>query len=301
MSQAIATNSMAAWILASRPKTLGAVFCPIMIGSALALAQGFFLPRYFMMTMLCSVLLQVLANLINDYGDFIKGSDTKERLGPPRAMQMGYLTLPVMKMGIAVVLLLIIMLGILLVERGGWPIFFMGLLGIFLCGFYTLGSKPLAYLGFAEVVILVVFGPMAVMGAYYIETRSFSSETIWASLTPGFLATALILTNNLRDVVEDTKNNKRTIAVRFGHKFARVCIAVLILLALSGPIGLLLVYSYSPWVLMACLPIIVPVRYIPMILWEPISARFNLMLMAIGKTLYLAGIMFFLGILYGAP
>src|SRR5580692_3236593 len=96
----VATNSMKAWVLASRPKTLGAISCPIIIGNALAYHSGQFAWNYFFLTLICGLLLQILANVVNDYGDFIKGSDKADRLGPPRAMQMGWLTKNVMLRGI---------------------------------------------------------------------------------------------------------------------------------------------------------------------------------------------------------
>lgn len=302
MNKAVKTNSIEAWIKASRPKTLGAMCCPVLIGTAFAVSEKKFHFAYFLITIVCSLLLQILANLINDYGDFLKGSDGKDRLGPPRAMQMGWITKKAMERGIAVNLLIICVLGSILSLRGGWPILLSGLVGIFLCGWYTLGKKPLAYLGFSEVVILLVFGPGVVVLTYYLQTLDFSREVIAISISPGLLSTALILTNNLRDINEDRKNKKRTIAVRFGEKFARIAIVTLVIFANVGPVILVLKFSYSPLLLLACIPLVLPARYFLMILQEPVSAKFNLMLASIGQSLYRFGI--FLGFLiinYGTP
>lgn len=301
MSTAVVTNSLQAWVKASRPKTLGAICCPILIGSACAMAHGTFARIYFVVTLVCSISLQILANVVNDYGDFLKGSDSHERLGPPRAMQMGWITPSAMRKGIAVISMSTIVLGLVLVNRGGMPIFLTGCISLFLCMWYTLGPLPLAYLGFSELMILVVFGPLAALGAYYVQTLSFSLEVLVASTSPGLLATALILTNNLRDIREDQKNHKRTIAVRFGEKFARIAIVSLVISALMGPIILVSAFGYSPILLVACLALGLPARHFLMILREPISARFNLMLASIGISLYLFGMLMSLGLVYGAP
>lgn len=297
----VATNSLHSWILCSRPKTLGAITCPVLIGSARAFSEGVFHPRYFVLTLLCSVLLQILANVINDYGDFIKGSDTKQRLGPPRAMQMGWITASVMKRGIVVILLAACALGFFLVLRGGFVILLIGVLGIFLCGFYTLGRRPLAYIGFSEVIVFWIFGPLAVFFTYYVQTLTYAFDTLVLGIAPGLLSTALILTNNTRDLVEDKQNHKRTVAVRFGEEFARKSIAVLSVSACLMPVVLMSMFGYGPIILVACAPVILLVPQLRMVLHDEISARFNLMLAALGKSLYLMGILLSTGLVCGAP
>ena len=274
--------------------------CPIMIGNALAFSAGQFSLPIFFLSLLSGLLLQILANLINDYGDFVKGSDSKERLGPPRAMQMGWLTRRAMVQGIFTTMTLAVLCGFPLVLRGGWPILFMGVAGIGLCGWYTLGKRPLAYRGFAEIVIFFVFGPFAVMSVYYLQTLSLSHDALWISLSPGALSTALLLTNNLRDIGQDAINHKRTVAVRFGERFARCSIVMLVVMAALGPVIMYYRFSYSPVVLASVITLIIPAIYFKMILREPISRRFNLMLASLGKTLYLFGIVLSAGIIYGA-
>lgn len=296
----IAQNSLQSWVLTARPKTLGAISCPVFIGSALAFADGQFQPSYFWLTLICAILLQVLANVINDYGDFIKGSDTKMRLGPPRAMQMGWITMDVMKKGIGTILLLTVSLGFFLVLRGGLPILIIGVIGIFLCGWYTLGKRPLAYIGFSELVVFWIFGPLAVFFTYYVQTLSFSKPALLGGIAPGLLSMALILTNNVRDVVEDQKNNKRTVAVRFGSKSARVAIIGATLFAFLLPLVLVIFYSFSSLILFSSAVFVLPSRHFPMIWQDEISARFNLMLAALGKSLYLFGVLMSLGIICGA-
>lgn len=297
----VLTNSLTAWLRAFRPKTLGAITCPIIVGSALAYAQGPFTPAIMVVTLSCALLLQILANVVNDYGDFLKGADTKERLGPPRAMQMGWITPRAMQQGIAVILFFIAALGLLLVFRGGIPILIIGILAVALCLWYTLGSRPLAYLGFSELVILLFFGPLPVMGAYYLQTLSLTPALLAASIAPAFLSTALMLTNNVRDMDEDRKNNKRTMAVRCGASFSRACIISLIFGALFSPLILIVFYAYPWWLMGISLSMMPALKRLPIIICEPISVRFNLMLGAIGQSLYSLSILLSAGLIYGAP
>lgn len=297
---AVTINSVKAWVLASRPKTLGAIICPILIGNALALYHHRFSLTVLIMTLINGVLLQILANVVNDYGDFIKGSDKADRLGPPRAMQMGWITKAAMLRGIAVLLVMSVGLGLFLVVEGGLIIFVIGVIAILLCLAYTLGPVPLAYFGFAELVIFVVFGPMTVLGSYFVQAKILGGSALVASMSSGFLAAALLLTNNLRDVVQDKNNNKRTIAVRFGEPLARRLVIVLVVCALIGPVALVVQFAYPPTLLLACFALIFPMRHFVMIATTPVSAQFNLMLAAIGKALYLFGILFFVGLSYGA-
>lgn len=301
MEKLIAANSFNAWILASRPKTLGAICCPMLLGSSLARAHGTFSSAFFLVALIAAILLQIFANVINDYGDFIKGSDTPERLGPPRAMQMGLLTKTAMHKGMLVIFILSIAAGLPLVVHAGWPVLIAGISGLLLCFFYTLGRRPLAYRGFVEIIIFFVFGPCAVLLAYFVQTLSFSLDAFFVSISPGFLATALILTNNLRDLEQDRKHQKLTIAVRCGETFARCGIIALILLSFLGPIILVLFFDYSSIVLCSLAALIGPLRHAKMILKEPISRKFNFMLQSIGKALYLFGMILSFGIIYGAP
>lgn len=298
---AIATNSLRAWILASRPKTLGAISCPLLMGNALAYQYVDFSWQHFVVMMIDGLLLQILVNVVNDYGDFMKGSDQDDRLGPPRAMQMGWISKNAMLIGIAVLLFLSGSLGLFLVYAGGPIIFVLGALALLLCLAYTLGPMPLAYLGFAEVIIFFVFGPIIVLGSFFVQTHTITTPVVVSSLSPGFLAAALLLTNNLRDTVQDRRNNKRTTAVRLGEKAARALIIALLCATCLGPMLLVVYFSFSPLILLSCFALVLPAQHVVMIARAPISARFNLMLAAIGKALYWFGVIFCVGLLYGAP
>lgn len=168
-----------------------------------------------------ALLIQIGTNFANDYFDFVKGTDTEERIGPKRATQAGLVSPRTMLWATVLVFALAFVPGAYLVYRGGWPILAIGLVSV-LCGvLYTGGPFPLGYLGLGDIFVLVFFGPVAVGGTYYVQTLTLSDDVLVAGLMPGLFSTAILTVNNLRDADTDVKTGKRTLAVRFGKSFAR--------------------------------------------------------------------------------
>ncbi|HOD49023.1 MAG TPA: 1,4-dihydroxy-2-naphthoate polyprenyltransferase [Candidatus Hydrogenedentes bacterium] len=211
-----------AWIEAARPKTLAAAVSPVCVGTAIAFPDGGIHLPAAMCALLGAVLIQIATNFANDYFDYLKGADTAERKGPLRAAQSG-LVKPVHVLRASMVTFLLVFLpGTYIVWRGGWPFIAIGLLSIASGILYTAGPYPLGYTGLADLFVLVFFGPVAVVGTYYLQTLELRGAAPFvASLGPGLLSVALLTVNNLRDVDEDRKANKKTLAVRFGPGFAR--------------------------------------------------------------------------------
>lgn len=286
-----------AFLWACRFKTLGAIFCPVFIGLCFAYKNYIFSWMYAFITMLCGLLLQILANLANDYGDFLKNADTKERLGPTRVMQMKIISPNTMIFFIMIVLFLCLTLGFILILKIGWPIILIGLISVAIALGYTLGPYPLAYMGFCEIIVWLFFGALPALGAYYVQTQNFSYEVFLASLSSGFLASALLLTNNLRDITEDKKNHKKTLAVRYGENYARKLIFLLLLLSFLTPV-LLSYYTDNLIFVLSGFFLLIPLRHKNMLFNEKISKKFNYLLADIGKTLYLFGLFLGLTILY---
>ena len=209
------------WLLAARPKTLTVSLAPILVGTALAHQEGFFSGFYLTLTLLGAVFIQIGTNLCNDYFDFQKGADTPERVGPTRVTQAGLISPHQVKIGFVTVFSLAMAVGFLLVLRGGWVICLIGIASILSGIAYTAGPYALAYLGLGELFVLIFFGPVAVAGTYYIQALKFSWLSCWAGIALGLLACAILVVNNLRDIEQDKKANKKTLAVRFGKKFAQ--------------------------------------------------------------------------------
>jgi 1,4-dihydroxy-2-naphthoate octaprenyltransferase len=210
------------WILAARPKTLGAAIAPVLVGSALGANLGGEFCIWLMLATLGScICLQIATNLFNDAVDGLKGSDTKERLGPTRITASGMMPPRTVMLVAAGVLGLATLLAVPLILYRGWPIIAIGIPSLWFCYGYTGGPVPLAYRGLGELFVILFFGLIAVTGSAFVQSGQWHVEAVLAGLQVGMLSTVLIAINNFRDVEEDTKTGKRTLAVRFGKRFAR--------------------------------------------------------------------------------
>jgi len=211
-----------AWVLATRPKTLFAAVAPVLLGTALAFSQsqGNF-PAAFA-ALLGAVCIQIATNLANDYWDSKKGADTPDRLGPVRVTSAGLLKPRTVFAGMVVFFLIATAAGIFLTLRAGWPVVAIGLVSIVFGILYTAGPYSLAYLGLGEIFTFLFFGLVATAGTFFVQTLSFSPEAVWLGIMPGSYSVVLIALNNLRDRATDQRVNKKTLAVRFGERFARV-------------------------------------------------------------------------------
>ena len=217
------------WILAARPRTLGAAIVPVLAGAALAFAAGSLDPLITVLITACAVLIQIATNYFNDAIDHAKGADTAERLGPTRVTSAGLLAPQTVMRGGVVCLALAVILSIPLVLHGGWPIVVIGLLSLFFAYAYTGGPFPLAYLGLGEIFVVLFFGVIAVAGTFYLNTLEVSGTALLAGLQIGLHSSVLLAVNNLRDIESDRAAHKRTLAARFGLTFAQRENAALVL------------------------------------------------------------------------
>ena len=283
------------WWLAARPKTLWAGIAPVLMGMALAHGDGVFHGPAAFCALIGAILIQIGTNYANDYFDFVKGTDTAERIGPLRATQAGLVSPAQMKQAAMLVFGLAFLAGLYLVYRGGWPILIVGLVSI-LCGvLYTGGPYPLGYLGLGDLFVLVFFGPVAVAGTYYVQAQTFDSLSAIAGLSPGFFSVAILTVNNLRDVEGDRRTGKRTLAVRFGVAFARCEYAVSIVVAAVLIPVYLCVVSGGHWAaLLACIVVFPAIRSIRAV-FTVSGPALNDTLASTGKLLLLFSVLFSVG------
>lgn len=215
---AVRPSPRQAWWLALRPKTLSVSISPVLVGSALAFAEsGAWTAWPAIVAALAAVLIQIGTNLYNDVADFERGADTPDRLGPPRATAMGWLSPQAVRRAAWAAFAAAFALGIALVLRGGWPIVAIGLASLAAGWAYTGGPRPIAYTPFGELFVLAFFGLAAVGGSYYLQTLALSPAAVVASLMVGAFAAAVISVNNTRDLATDARVGKRTLAVRLGR------------------------------------------------------------------------------------
>ena len=249
--------------------------------------------------LLGALLIQIGTNLSNDYFDFVKGADTEERLGPARATQAGWIRPEIILRSSLLVFAAAVIIGIFLVLRGGWPIVLIGIASV-ICGIlYTGGPYPLAYLGLGEIFVVIFFGPVATLGTYYVQALEFSKEVFIAGLAPGLLSTALIAVNNLRDIPTDIKARKRTLAVRFGYRFARIEYTLCILGGLFIPLFLVVMLKDHWFSLIASFAVIPAFFLIRDVISGTSGEMLNDILAKTGKVLLIFSILFSAGWLIG--
>lgn len=214
----VKTNSIKAWFLAARPKTLTGAAIPVMLGCALAYIYGHFNPVPAMLCFLFAFLMQIDANFINDLFDFLKGTDREDRLGPERACAQGWISPKAMKAGICVTTVLAAVTGLSLLNYGGWELIPIGMACIIFAFLYTAGPYPLAYHGWGDVLVLIFFGFVPVGCTYYVMAHEWNTSVTVASLACGLIIDTLLMINNFRDREQDAISGKKTLVVRFGAK-----------------------------------------------------------------------------------
>ena len=232
------------WLLAARVRTLPASVACVIVGGAVAAARGAFQWLPFIAALLIALLLQIAANFANDLFDFLKGADATRR-GPTRVMQSGLLTPTQMWLGIGLVFGVSALLGLYLISIGGWPILVIGLFAMSAALAYTGGPWPLGYHGLGDLLVFIVFGPLAVLGMDILFTHEISHLAWFASIPVGLFIVAILVVNNLRDIETDRAANKRTLAVRIGPRATRIeyvlCLSVTyaipLVMWLSGLLG----------------------------------------------------------------
>lgn len=220
----VKTNSVKAWLLATRPKTLSAAAVPVMIGTAFAWRntseQFNWIPA--ILCLLFAWIMQIDSNLVNDYFDFKKGNDDETRLGPKRACSEGWITSDAMVWGILITTLLGCMTGIPLTLYGGLEMVMVGIACVVFCFLYT---TLFSYHGLGDILVLLFFGIIPVCCTYYVcmplHQQIPTGEVIASSIACGLAIDALLIVNNYRDIDNDRSNGKITLAVRLGESKTR--------------------------------------------------------------------------------
>lgn len=206
------------WFNVLRPKTLFASSVPVVVGMCYALLTNSINCFVAIITLLCGVSLQTLSNLINDYYDYKKGTDQKDRIGFKRALAQGKVSIKQMKKAIYLNLSFSLFCGIYLVYCGGVPIVVIGLLSIFFAWLYTATPYSLSYLGIADIFAFLFYGPIATCGTYYLLCNDMIliKRVFAAGCVCGCVSTMILTVNNLRDMDTDKLHGKKTFEVRFG-------------------------------------------------------------------------------------
>lgn len=223
LNQPARPGTLAVWIQASRAWTLGMPFMCVSVGTFTALyTTGQFSPWKYLLAAVAAMALQAGANMVNDYYDFVSGTDSPdwqspENFGPGLVIQRGFLRPEQVFRGGLISFVIGIALGLVLVGLCGWPVLVLGLIGVFGSYFYTGAPLALAYRGLGDFMVFALMGPGYVMGAYYVQALHFSWSAFIASLPIGLLCSGVLQANNLRDIDNDAAHGKRTMAVIIGR------------------------------------------------------------------------------------
>lgn len=244
------------WIAAFRPRTLFLAIATVILGNGLALHEVQLNAVTFFLTLILAMSIQALTNMANDLGDYLKGTDiTGKRQGPARTVQSGKISPAQMKKAIGIVIFFVVITGTVLVLRIagtiGWKVVLImlatGGAAILAAVFYTIGKQAYGYKGWGDFFAFFFFGPVAVIGSYFLQTYSFGFQPVLPAIGLGLVSTMILNVNNMRDIENDKISGKTTVAAKLGLKNAKIYHTVLTF----GVFACFLAYSFlfapMPW------------------------------------------------------
>jgi 1,4-dihydroxy-2-naphthoate polyprenyltransferase len=243
-----ALSGLGIWAMAARPRTLPAAVAPVLIGTAAAVERAGELPRVggFLAALVGSIFIQIGTNLANDYSDARRGADAVDRLGPVRVAASGLVAPRRVLVATWLAFAIAVAAGVYLTVLAGPVILAIGAVSIAAGVLYTGGPRPYGYEGLGELFVFLFFGLVAVNGSYYVQVEELDWLPGGLSIAAGFLATAILVVNNVRDIDTDRRAGKRTLAVRLGRERARRLYLALVAGAF-GALLLTLALNGGPW------------------------------------------------------
>lgn len=249
------------WLMAARLKTLPVGLAPVLVGTALAGQEGVFHPLRFAAALVGALLIQVGANLSNDYSDARRGADADDRLGPVRVTAGGLVPPRQVLIATYVTFALAVLCGVYLIAVAGWQLLLVGAASIVAGILYTGGPRPYGYEGLGELFVFLFFGVVAVAGSYFVQVEALEWEAFALAVPVGLLASAVLVVNNVRDLDTDRRAGKRTLAVRLGRTRTRALFAAMVYGAYVVTPVTWIFGELAPWLLLPLLslPLAAPV------------------------------------------
>lgn len=241
------------WISGARIRTLPLAFAPVAIGSGAAALTDQFNAPVALLCLVVAVALQIGVNYSNDYSDGIRGTDDF-RVGPARLTGSGAAS-PKKVLAVALSFFaLSAVAGVVIVFlTGAWWMLAIGAVAIVAAWFYTGGRRPYGYAGLGEVMVFIFFGLVATLGTTYVQTGTFSQESLFGGVGIGLISCAVLVVNNIRDIATDTQAGKKTLAVRMGRTPSAVLFCILMLIPFGIVIYVGLFYTAALLTLFALL------------------------------------------------
>ncbi len=236
------------YIKAARLRTLPLSISGIIVGSAIAWKDGYQNFSIFFLAILTTIGFQIISNFANDYGDGVKGTDNKDRIGPKRALQLGVITPKQMKNAIIITLFTTFIIALLLIYIAFGKVYLqysflfilLGIGSIIAAIKYTIGKKAYGYSGFGDIFVFLFFGLLSTVGSYFLYSKNLSLPVFYPAISIGLLSVAVLNLNNMRDITNDKKANKNTLVVKIGSENAKIYHFVLLSVSLISS----LTFSY---------------------------------------------------------
>ncbi len=203
----------------------------MLVGTSLAFREGKDNFWLFLLVLIASLLIQIATNLVDEYADHDRPEGKRKLLAPYKVIALRLLSPAAVKRGAMVCFVVATAIGIYLIVHSGWPILVLCLASIAVAYFYSAGAIPLGKMGLGQPLVFVFMGPGMVMGSYFVQTKAFTTDSLWLSIPMGCTVTAILAANDLRDFEEDQAGGKRTPVTEFGRNFGRWEWAILVIAA----------------------------------------------------------------------
>lgn len=243
-------QQLGSWFWAIRPFSLSASVVPVLVGSMLAVHHGAFHAGLFVLVLFGSVLVQMGTNLVDEYADHEETQSEGKFLAPHKVIARGLLTPRAVRLGAVVCFGTAAAIGAYLVLRTGWPLALVCLASGAVAYGYSAGPLPLGTLGLGEPLVFIFMGPVMVLSSFYVYTHTLTWPVVWLSVPIGCLVMAILVVNNLRDIDEDRRYGKASLATIWGRRAAASVFCVLLGVAF-GSVVMLVVSGVGPWLWLA--------------------------------------------------
>ena len=244
------------WVLASRPWSFSMTAISISVGSALAAIDGNFSWALYTLTLLAGIFMHAATNLINDYYDVKSGVDFKgvsTGIYRPHPLLEGKLTSRQVLMEACLLYAIATVIGLYLAAARGWALLAIGLIGIFASITYTAPPFKYKYMALGELSVFLMWGPLMVMGSYFIQCQAFSANALFISIPFGLLVALVLLANNIRDISHDRSKGILTLPIIIGERNGMRLYSILVIVAYTGIIGMSFAGPLYLWTLIVLL------------------------------------------------
>jgi 1,4-dihydroxy-2-naphthoate octaprenyltransferase len=294
-----------AWINAMRLRTLPLSLSGIIMGSAIAYFYDYWDTRIFLLAIVTTILFQIVSNLANDLGDGLKGTDNKDRVGPERMVQSGAISPKQMKFAVILTSVLSFIAAGSLIYFGAqdmptsiaWFYVALALLCILAAITYTVGKRAYGYHGMGDLMVLIFFGFVSVLGVYSLYSKDFDLRMMLPAFTIGLLSTAVLNLNNMRDYSNDAKSGKNTLVVKMGPNIAKLYHATLIVFAISS-LGIFITLFNEPILYLGMLPAIILLLHVRKVMQTTEAKKFDPELKVVALTTFALSIFMFAALIY---